>query len=147
MGNLQRFVRLAELGDRRLCPFVQLLLDCSHYWFPRNAIQRENRSLAINEAQSCLIRQEGEQQQQRGRSWDHVSREERRRPRCADEGTKCRSFTICVDSVSRLPLRVSTRAQGKDGALDGHTLTGASYALLYLPEIGDLVRNDNSWIC
>ena len=38
MGNFQRPVRVGELGDLWFCPLVQLLLDCSHHCFPRNAV-------------------------------------------------------------------------------------------------------------
>ena len=65
MGNLQRNLRMGELCDLWFCPLVQLLLDCSDHCLPRNALQREEGSLAVDEAESRPLRQVGERQQQR----------------------------------------------------------------------------------
>ena len=56
MGNLQRSFWMGELGDLWFRPIVQLLLDCSHHCLPRNALQREERSLAVDEAESRPVR-------------------------------------------------------------------------------------------
>ena len=57
MGNLQRNFRMAELCHLWFCPIVQLLLDCSHHCLPRDALQREEGSLAVDEAESRPVRQ------------------------------------------------------------------------------------------
>ena len=62
MGNLQRNFGLAELGDTWIRPFVQLLLDCDNHCLPCDAIQREERSLAIDEIQGWPVRQQGQRQ-------------------------------------------------------------------------------------
>ena len=90
---------MAKLRDVWFCPIVQFLLDCSHHCLPRNALQREEGSLAVDEAEGRPVRQVGERQQQR---WiqHHISREECRCPEYCD--TKCQSFTVRLDSVPQI---------------------------------------------
>ena len=51
---------MAELCDLWFCPIVQFLLDCSHHCLPSNALQREEGSLAVDEAEIRPVRQVGE---------------------------------------------------------------------------------------